>query len=108
MELRVSPGRPLQGVVSLPGDKSLSHRAALLGALVKGESRVENFLVAGVTRAMLEALTAIGIEWALEGDSLRIVGKGLEGLRQEHAGRAPVWIDCGNSATTVGERRAPR
>lgn len=101
MDLRIFPGRPLRGTVSLPGDKSLSHRAALLAALAEGESRVENFLVSGVTRAMLEALTALGIEWTLDGDTLRVVGKGLEGLRRYSAGRAPVRIDCGNSATTL-------
>ena len=48
-ELTVIPGYPLLGNISLPGDKSLSHRAALFAAMARGESTVENFLFAGVT-----------------------------------------------------------
>lgn len=101
MDLRVSPGKALTGTASLPGDKSISHRAGLLAALAEGESRVENFLVSGVTRAMLDALTVLGVEWSLDEDVLSVAGKGLDGLRQESAGRGPVRIECGNSATTL-------
>jgi 3-phosphoshikimate 1-carboxyvinyltransferase len=105
MNLISSPGRPLQGVMCVPGDKSLSHRAALFAALAEGESRIENFLVSGVTQAMLQALTALGVEWAWaqEGDKqgnpqgvLVIQGRGLGGLRSPAAA-----LDCGNSATTI-------
>jgi 3-phosphoshikimate 1-carboxyvinyltransferase len=103
MNLISSPGRPLQGVMCVPGDKSLSHRAALFAALAEGESRIENFLVSGVTRAMLQALTALGVEWAWEADKhgkqpgvLVIQGRGLRGLRSPAAA-----LDCGNSATTM-------
>ena len=103
-ELRIVPGSPLRGELgsnegyTLPGDKSLSHRAALFAALAEGQSRIENFLVSGVTRAMLDALTALGIAWDLEGTTLQIQGKGLAnpGNFQEQ-----VEIDCGNSATTL-------
>lgn len=101
MELTVTPGQPLHGTASLPGDKSLSHRAALLAALAEGESCIENFLVSGVTQAMLGALTAFGVAWELQGTTLRVEGKGLDGLRQALALRRPVEIDCGNSATTL-------
>ena len=89
-------GSPLLGIATLPGDKSLSHRAALLAALAEGESRIENFLVAGVTRAMLDALTDLGVSWELNGVALSVTGRGIGGLR------APVPpVDCGNSATTL-------
>jgi len=91
-----SPGSPLRGGASLPGDKSLSHRAALLAAMAEGESRIENFLVAGVTRAMLQALTDLGVTWELQGTALSVTGQGLRGLR---APKDP--INCGNSATTM-------
>jgi 3-phosphoshikimate 1-carboxyvinyltransferase len=100
--LKVTPGRPLQGVVplheagGLPGDKSLSHRAALFAALADGESRIDNFQVSGVTRAMLRALSALGVDWELQGTSLRVSGTGLTGLREPDQP-----IDCGNSATTI-------
>jgi 3-phosphoshikimate 1-carboxyvinyltransferase len=50
MKLTVSPGHPLRGEAVLPGDKSLSHRAALLAALAEGTSHIDHFLVSGVTK----------------------------------------------------------
>jgi 3-phosphoshikimate 1-carboxyvinyltransferase len=103
MNLISSPGRPLQGVLCVPGDKSLSHRAALFAALAEGESRIENFLVSGVTQAMLQALTAMEVDWAWQADKkgnpqgvLVIQGRGLRGLHSPAAA-----LDCGNSATTM-------
>ncbi|MDD2598687.1 MAG: 3-phosphoshikimate 1-carboxyvinyltransferase [Kiritimatiellae bacterium] len=96
MNLSITALKPLSGSIVLPGDKSLSHRAALFAALAEGTSTVNRFLVSGVTRAMLNSITALGIEWRLEGDSLTVVGKGLHGFT---APAAP--LDCGNSATTI-------
>lgn len=96
MNLTITPGQPLRGSLNVPGDKSLSHRAALFAALAQGESRVENFLVSGVTEAMLRALTALGVSWELREQVLLVKGGGLDGLR---APAAP--LDCGNSATTL-------
>jgi 3-phosphoshikimate 1-carboxyvinyltransferase len=96
MILTVYPTQSLQGSLSLPGDKSLSHRAALFAALAEGESVIENFLVAGVTQSLLEALSALGVEWELCDDRLTVRGRGLKGLR---AALQP--LDCGNSATTI-------
>jgi len=113
MRLTVHPGSPLRGTAHVPGDKSLSHRALLFAALAKGESRIENFLVSGVTRVMLEALSQLGVEWSLEGSRLTVRGKGLDGLRivtirgGETEGRkspeekSVPLLNCGNSATTL-------
>lgn len=99
MKLTITPGHPLRGSVAAPGDKSLSHRAALFAALAVGESCVDNFLVSGVTDAMLRALTSLGVAWSLNGVTLRVNGRGLDGLRAQ---RAPQQaLDCGNSATTM-------
>jgi len=96
MKLTVIPGNSLRGTALVPGDKSLSHRAVLFAALAEGESRIENFLVSGVTRVMLGALTALGVQWALDGETLTVKGRGLDGLRApEHP------LVCGNSATTI-------
>ncbi len=99
IEVKVSPGNSLRGEIRsplLPGDKSISHRAILLGALAQGESVIDNLLVAGVTRPLLAALTALGVPWKLEGHRLHITGVGLHGFS------APAGpIDCGNSATTI-------
>jgi len=96
MNLTAHPGAPLNGSVPLPGDKSLSHRAALLAALAEGDSRIENFLFSGVTEAMLRALTALGVPYTLDGTTLSVQGRGLAAL---HSPARP--IDCGSSATTL-------
>ncbi len=99
MHLTVSPAhQPLRGELTLPGDKSLSHRAALFAALTHGESQIANFLDAGVTRPLLEALRALGIPWALEGTTLRVQGRGLAGLPRP---AATPTLHCGHSATTM-------
>ena len=97
MKLTITPGRPLRGALRLPGDKSLSHRAALLAALAEGESRIANFLDAGVTQALLGALRQLGVAWELDADhTLRIAGRGLNGFVP-----SAQALDCGNSATTL-------
>ena len=96
MILTVTPGHALKGSLAVPGDKSLSHRAALFAALADGDSTVENFLVSGVTEAMLRGLTGLGIPWTLEGTTLRVAGRGLAGVSSPADA-----LDCGNSATTL-------
>ncbi len=96
MKLSITTDRPLKGAIILPGDKSLSHRAALFASLAEGSSTIHRFLVSGVTHAMLRSLTALGIEWNLNGDTLTVTGRGLNGF---NAPDAP--LNCGNSATTI-------
>jgi len=95
-DLSLSRSKPLSGELRLPGDKSLSHRASLFAALAEGESVIDCFLVSGVTRAMLNALTAFQVPWRLEGERLVVTGRGLRGFLPP---AAPV--NCGNSATTL-------
>jgi len=96
MNLITQPASPLIGRIDLPGDKSISHRAALFGALAKGESSFENYLVAGVTQAMLQALKALGAEWELHQQRLTINGN------EFHNWYTPETpIDCRNSGTTM-------
>ena len=98
MNLTSKSGKSLRGSVDaeLPGDKSISHRAALFAAFADGTSHIEHFQVSGVTRPMLQALTSFGIHWSLEGESLTVEGRGIR------AWKNPTFpIDCGNSATTL-------
>ena len=98
MNLISKSSKPLTGSVSteLPGDKSISHRAALFAAFADGTSRIEHFQVSGVTRPMLQALTSFGIQWTLDGETLTVEGRGIG------AWKNPTFpIDCGNSATTL-------
>jgi 3-phosphoshikimate 1-carboxyvinyltransferase len=96
VRLTVYPGNALKGTAFVPGDKSLSHRAVLFAALAEGESLISNFLVSGVTRVMLDALTGLGVAWKLKGETLTVQGRGLDGLQ---APDSP--LNCGNSATTI-------
>ncbi len=104
--LRIEPGQALIGesgvadCPSIPGDKSLSHRAILFAALAQGESVVEHLLVSGVTEAMLKAMTALQIPWKLEGERLTLQGAGL-GLARQPGWQEPIELNCGNSATTL-------
>ena len=84
--------RPLHGRVAVPGDKSLAHRAALFAALAAGNSEIGNYPDSGVTRAMRQALAALGVPSALEDGVLR-----LSGSRWHDAGT----VYCGNSGTTL-------
>ncbi|MFC2053081.1 3-phosphoshikimate 1-carboxyvinyltransferase [Chloroflexota bacterium] len=106
--LIVMPGSSLhgevgtEGLLSLPGDKSISHRAALFAALAEGKSEIDNFLVSGVTSVMLNALTRIGVNWEIEGKLLRIDGVGIRNSgRQASNFSESLLIDCGNSATSM-------
>ncbi|MBN1582439.1 MAG: 3-phosphoshikimate 1-carboxyvinyltransferase, partial [Anaerolineae bacterium] len=88
----------LHGRVCVPGDKSISHRALLLGALADGDSRVRNFLPSGDCRATLDVLRALGVEIERYGDTMLTVhGRGLRGLRPPPGGS----LDCVRSGTTM-------
>ena len=86
----------IDSAITIPGDKSLSHRAALFAALAEGESCITNFLDSGVTRAMLNSLTDLGVEWSLKEGLLSVRGHGI------HTFQTPQNpLNCGNSATTL-------
>ncbi len=93
----VHPGSQLRGRLPIPGDKSISHRAVILGALAEGVTEVEGLLEGADVLATIAAFRAMGVE--MEGPDhgrLRIQGVGLHGLR------APgVPLDCGNSGTAM-------
>jgi 3-phosphoshikimate 1-carboxyvinyltransferase len=90
----------VQGTVAVPGDKSISHRALMLGALAEGSGRVEGFLPSGDCLATLASLRQLGIEieHATSGaaTTLIIQGRGLRGLRPPEA-----QLDCRRSGTTM-------
>jgi 3-phosphoshikimate 1-carboxyvinyltransferase len=94
--MRINPVTRLKGEPCLPGDKSISHRAALLGALANGATRATNFLLAEDTLSTLRALGQLGVEWELEGTTLTVRGRGYQGLSEPAEA-----IDVGNSGTTI-------
>ena len=95
--MRVEPVTRLVGHMAVPGDKSISHRAVLLGALCDGETRVTGFGRSADTEATIEAVRALGVTvYEHDHDTLRIFGQGLRGLVSP--GRP---IDCANAGTLV-------
>jgi 3-phosphoshikimate 1-carboxyvinyltransferase len=94
---QVEPARALVGHIAVPGDKSISHRALLVGAISDGETLIEGFGRSGDTESTLAAVRALGVEVAEEDiDRLRVSGRGLQGLRQ-----ADGPVDCGNAGTLL-------
>ncbi|HEY6029621.1 MAG TPA: 3-phosphoshikimate 1-carboxyvinyltransferase, partial [Gaiellaceae bacterium] len=95
--MKVAPGVSLLGAISVPGDKSISHRSVLIGALCDGETRVRGFGRSGDTESSIAAMRACGAEIVEEDvDTLLVRGVGVRGLE---APGGP--IDCGNSGTTM-------
>jgi 3-phosphoshikimate 1-carboxyvinyltransferase len=92
--MRVEPAASLQGGIAVPGDKSISHRAVLLGAVADGETVIEGFGRSADTESTIAAVRALGAEVGEGGDAVRITGVGLRGLREP---KGP--IDCGNAGT---------
>ena len=93
MKLTATPGGPLRGEVSIPADKSCSHRALILGAMADGETRITNLLESEDVLSTLRAIQAFGIEAERQGD-IWIV----RGGQWRSPGAA---VDCGNSGTTA-------
>lgn len=87
---------PLRGELAVPGDKSISHRAVMLGALAKGTTSVTNFLKGADCLSTISCFEKMGIEIEQLPSEILIHGKGLHGLN------APETIlDAGNSGTTT-------
>lgn len=97
--MRVEPVAALVGHVAVPGDKSISHRAVLIGALCDGETLVRGFGRSEDTEATLAVMRALGVGVAEEDvDTLRVHGVGLRGLRPPDP---PAPLDCGNAGTLM-------
>jgi 3-phosphoshikimate 1-carboxyvinyltransferase len=95
--VRVEPAGAIVGHIAVPGDKSISHRAVLIGSLSEGETRVHGFGRSGDTEATVRALRALAVEIEdASDDELVVHGVGLRGLRPP--GEA---IDCANAGTLI-------
>lgn len=86
----------MQGVIRLPADKSISHRAAMLAAMATGETRISNYATGEDCRSTLDCLATLGVEIRCDGDDIVVRGVGKSGFS---APSAP--LDCGNSGTTM-------
>jgi len=90
----IRPARSLKGTIRLPGDKSISHRYAMLGAIAEGDTRIENYSTGADCASTLSCVRDLGVEWESDGGKVVIHGKGL----QLQAPKSP--LDCGNSGST--------
>jgi len=96
-QLRIQPSDRVEGLVTVPGDKSVSHRALMLGAIAQGTSRVTGFLPGEDCLATMAAVRAMGVEVVQhDATTIDVRGQGMRGLRA--AGRA---LDMGNSGTAM-------
>jgi 3-phosphoshikimate 1-carboxyvinyltransferase len=96
MPQRIPPARFLSGAISLPGDKSISHRYAMIASIAEGDSRIRNYATGADCHSTLNALRALGVPIEEDGTAVVIHGRGLDGLRQPAAD-----LDAGNSGSTI-------
>jgi 3-phosphoshikimate 1-carboxyvinyltransferase len=93
--MKIEPAGALVGHIAVPGDKSISHRAVLIGALCEGDTHVRGFGRAGDTESTLAAVRTLGVEVDEPAeDELIVHGVGLRGLRE-------ATVDCGNAGTLM-------
>ncbi|MEO6655184.1 MAG: 3-phosphoshikimate 1-carboxyvinyltransferase [Pyrinomonadaceae bacterium] len=94
--MKISPAKFVSGNVALPGDKSITHRAAMIASIAVGETRIENFATSADCASTLKCLEALGVKIRRKGKTVLIIGVGKSGFM------APSeTLDCGNSGTTM-------
>ncbi len=96
MPQRISPARSISGSITLPGDKSISHRYAMIASIAEGESRIRNYSTGADCHSSLNAMRALGVPVEEAGTGVTIRGGGLDGLSQP-----PADLDAGNSGSTI-------
>lgn len=94
--MRFRPSGPLRGELTVPGDKSISHRAVMLGSLAQGTTEIHHFLQGADCLSTISCFRHMGISIDNQGDTVIVRGKGLRGLSAPHG-----VLDCGNSGTTT-------
>jgi 3-phosphoshikimate 1-carboxyvinyltransferase len=94
--LQIAPAVRISGKTSVPGDKSISHRLAMLGAIAEGNTTIHNFAESADCQSTLDCLRDLGVAIKRAGSTVAIEGRGLKGLR-----KASRELNAGNSGTTV-------
>ncbi|MBE6915476.1 MAG: 3-phosphoshikimate 1-carboxyvinyltransferase [Ruminococcaceae bacterium] len=94
--MEIQPKKRLRGILTVPGDKSISHRGIFFGALADGVTRLEKFLFCADSRSTIGCFSELGVPVDIQEDTVLVHGRGLHGLR------APKNVlDVGNSGTTT-------
>jgi 3-phosphoshikimate 1-carboxyvinyltransferase len=94
--VEVSPTAEIRGTVRVPGDKSISHRLAMLGGIADGTTTIQNFAESADCQSTLDCLSRLGVKVDRDGSTITIHGRGLDGLQPPDR-----ELDAGNSGTTV-------
>ncbi len=94
--MKIRPTSKVKGKVRLPGDKSISHRAAIIGAIAEGRTRISNFAASADCASTLECVSALGASVTRSGDEVTIEGVGKNGPQKPSG-----VLNCGNSGTTA-------
>jgi len=97
-QVTVRPARNVRGTVQLPGDKSISHRYAMLSGIAEGSSRLENYSTGAYCASTLGCMRALGVSWQRTdgpANGIEVQGRGLSLI----APNTP--LDCGNSGSTM-------
>src|SRR5687767_5601071 len=98
--MRIRPAGRVRGRLRVPGDKSVSHRAAMLASLASGRTRIENFSSSADCASTLAALRGLGVGVERDGGVVVVEGAGGDdGAPRFREPAAP--LDCGNSGTTM-------
>lgn len=87
---------PLRGEITVPGDKSISHRSIMFGSIAKGTTEISGFLNSADCRSTISCFKKMGIEITLNNDKVSVIGNGLYGLS-----KPKDVLDVGNSGTTM-------
>src|SRR5207249_8437938 len=97
MKTTLTPAKKLLGTVQLPGDKSISHRLAMLGAIAEGNTIIDNFATSQDCHSTLSCLKLLGIPIEITHETrVLIKGRGLAGLAASSEA-----LDAGNSGSTI-------
>lgn len=92
----ILPAKRVEGVITVPGDKSISHRAAMIAAMAEGKTVISNYASGRDCQSTLNCLRALGVPIEVSGTTVTVTGVGKQGFKK------PVGpLDCGNSGTTL-------
>ncbi|MBS7009606.1 3-phosphoshikimate 1-carboxyvinyltransferase [Anaerostipes sp.] len=94
--MKLKKVKGLNGTISIPGDKSISHRAVMFGSLAKGTTKITNFLSGADCLATIDCFRAMGVQIEQNGTNVTVHGNGLHGLKKPEK-----QLDVGNSGTTT-------
>ena len=94
--MKFTKASPLKGEITIPGDKSISHRSVMFGAIAKGTTEISHFLQGADCLSTISCFKKMGIQIENNQDTVIVHGNGLRGLKKPE-----TILDCGNSGTTT-------